>query len=58
MQGAFREVDAKLVARLYVGSVMMFLANEAIGLIGPPADMETDEVARAMADTFLNGLRA
>ena len=57
-QGAFRRVDPKLAARLYVGSVMMFLANEAIGLIGPTLERPTDEVARAMADLFLNGLRS
>ena len=56
-RGAFRPVNPKLAARFYVGAVMMFLANEAIGLIGSPVDMETDEVARAMADAFLNGLR-
>ena len=57
-EGAFRPLDPDLAARLYLEMVMMYAADQALGLTGPPMKASNRTASALMANLFVVGLRA
>lgn len=55
--GAFVEVNAEIAARLFVETIFMYLADQAMAISGPVLPFSDEEVIETLVGIFLNGLK-
>jgi len=56
--GAFKEINPRIAARLFMESVFMHSAEQVVFLTGPPLEFPVEETVETMVTLFLGGLRA
>ena len=56
--GAFRKVNPRLAARLFIDSIMMYLLDQKVSLTGPSLPYSDEEAVETLAAIFLGGLKA
>lgn len=55
-EGAFQEMDARLVARFFIYAVFLHVADTHAHLTGPPLQVSVSQAAETLVDVFMNGL--
>lgn len=55
-EGAFVKTNAEIVARLFVETVYMYIADQASAITGPVLPFSNDEVVETLVTIFLRGL--
>jgi TetR/AcrR family transcriptional regulator len=56
-EGVFIKTNAEIAARLFVETVLMYLADKAVALTGPRMPFSDDEVVETLVDIYLGGLK-
>jgi TetR/AcrR family transcriptional regulator len=57
-EGSFKEINARIVARLFIETVFMYIVDQEVSLTGPPLTFPVEETVETLVDTFLSGLKA
>lgn len=57
-EGLFKEINARIVARLFIETVFMYIVDQEVSLTGPPLTFPVEETVETLVDTFLSGLKA
>jgi AcrR family transcriptional regulator len=56
-QGVFVKTNAEIAARLFIGTVSMYIADQQAEISGPRIKVSDDEVIGTMVAIFVDGLR-
>jgi AcrR family transcriptional regulator len=56
-QGVFVKTNAEITARLFVGMLFMYIADQQVEISGPRITVSDDEIVGTMVDIFVGGLR-
>lgn len=55
--GAFAEINAEIAARLFVETIFMYLADQAMMVSGPELPFSDEEVVQTLVTIYLGGLK-
>ena len=55
--GAFAEINAEIAARLFVETIFMYLADQAMTISGPELPFSDEEVVQTLVTIYLGGLK-
>jgi len=56
--GAFRKVNPRLAARLFIDSIMMYMLDQKVNFTGPALPYTYEDAVETLASIFLGGLKA
>jgi TetR/AcrR family transcriptional regulator len=57
-EGAFKKVNAKIAAQLFIETIFMYVADQQASISGPPLPFSDKEVVDTLVKIFLDGLKA
>ena len=56
--GVFRNVNAPIVARLFIETIFMHIVDQEVALTGPPLSFPVEETVEELVNVFLEGIKA
>ena len=57
-EGAFKNVNARIAARLFIETIFMHAVDQEVSLTGPPVSFSLEETVDTLVQVFLGGLKA
>jgi len=57
-EGAFKRSNGRIVARLFIETIFMYIVDQEVSLTGPPLDYPVEETVETLVGIFLSGLKA
>jgi hypothetical protein len=57
-EGAFKQVNAQIVAQLFIETIFMYVADQQASISGPPLPFPDKEAVDTLVKIFLDGLKA
>jgi TetR/AcrR family transcriptional regulator len=57
-EGAFKKVNAKIAAQLFIQTIFMYVADQQASISGPPLPFSDKEAVDTLVKIFLDGLKA
>lgn len=55
--GVFRNVNAPIVARLFIETIFMHIVDQEVALTGPPLSFPVEETVEELVNVFLDGIK-
>jgi AcrR family transcriptional regulator len=55
--GAFKKVNAHIVARLFIETIFMHIVDQEVALTGPPLSFPVEETVDALVNVYLDGIK-
>ncbi len=56
-EGAFKKVNARIAAQLFIETVFMYVADQEASISGPPLPFSDEETVETLVRIFLDGLK-
>jgi len=56
-EGAFKNANAQIAARLFIETVFMHIVDQEVALTGPPLAFPVEEIVETLVKIFLGGLK-
>jgi len=56
-EGAFKNINARIAARLFIETIFMHIVDQEVSLTGPPLAFSVEETVETLVKIFLGGLK-
>jgi len=56
-EGAFKKINARIVAQLFIETIYMYIADQEASISGPPLPFSDEETVETLVRIFLDGLK-